>query len=106
MARAGSAEAGFVGFHVIVPQFALLHIGHAEFPIFIALIDACKKAFALLFLGQMEKKLNDPSAVAMQVRLEIAYRSIAILPNIFLVLHSVGNALTCLLYTSPSPRDS
>jgi hypothetical protein len=47
---AGRAEAIVIRLHVLLPEFSLLDINKAKFPVLFRLIDALKKALSLLFL--------------------------------------------------------
>ena len=65
------AEAFLVGLRVVVPEFALLQIRVAEFPIFLGVVDTFEKALALLLLRQVEKDFDDASSVDIEVLFEI-----------------------------------
>src|SRR5205085_99483 len=64
MARAGSAEARFVSLHVLRPVLALFDVGERKLPVLVRIVDAREEALALLFLRQVQKKLDDARAVA------------------------------------------
>jgi hypothetical protein len=53
--------------HIAPPELSLLNVGKAEFPIFVRLIDALKKALALLILRQVEIEFHNPGAVSVQM---------------------------------------
>ena len=65
------AEAFLVGLRVVVPEFALLQIRVAEFPIFLGVVDTFEKALALLLLREVEKDFDDASPVDVEVLFEI-----------------------------------
>src|SRR5437870_6717125 len=68
---AGLAQAGFIGLHIVVPEFPLFEVAPAEFPVLIRLVDAGKKAAALLVLGNVEEKFNDARSVAVKMVFQI-----------------------------------
>src|SRR5437867_12068794 len=78
---AGRAQAGFIGLHVVVPEFPLLEVAPAEFPVLIRLVDAGKKATALLVLGNVEEKFNDARSVAIKMVFQIHDGTIPIPPD-------------------------
>ena len=85
MASAGGGQAVLVGLHVVVPEFSLRNVGQAELPVLVGFVDAIKKALALFFLGQVQKELDDPRAVAAEMVLHVDDGSIALLPDRLLV---------------------
>src|ERR1043165_8713090 len=74
--RAGGLETGFVRRHVVAPVFSFFDVTPIEFPVLFRFIDAREKALALFVLGNMQEKLDDASAVPVQVGFEIANRSV------------------------------
>jgi hypothetical protein len=70
----------------MLPVPALLDVRLAEFPVLFRIIDAREKALALLLLGQMQEELENASAVVVEVPLQPADRSIALVPEGFVVL--------------------
>ena len=69
--NASCAEAFLIGLGVLVPEFALLQIRVAEFPVFLGVVDTFEKAFALFFLRQVEKDFDDASPVDGEVLFKI-----------------------------------
>ena len=55
--------------HVVLPEFSLLDVRHAEFPVLFRFVDAVEEPLALLLLGKMQEELDDPGAVAVQMLL-------------------------------------
>src|SRR6202790_4434825 len=90
--RAGRAQGFLVGLHIVLPEFALLDVREAEFPVLFRPIDAVDEPLALLFLGKVQEELYDPRAVAVQVPLQISDGTIALMPDGLLVAPLVGQA--------------
>src|SRR5665213_2448836 len=80
VAGAGSAEAGLVGSHVLIPEAALDNVIGTELPVLLRVIEAGEQALALLFSGDMQEEFHDARAVAVKVLLQIDDRAIALLP--------------------------
>ena len=57
-------EAFFIGLHVLLPEFPLLNVPKAQFPILFLLIDALKETLSLFFLGEVEEESDDTGSVA------------------------------------------
>src|SRR5262249_33621989 len=53
---ARGTEAFLVGADIVLPEFPLLDIRHAEFPILFRIVYPCEKTPALFLLRQMEKE--------------------------------------------------
>jgi hypothetical protein len=83
-----SQVACFISRNVAPPELSLLNIGEAEFPIFIGLIDALKKALALLVLRYVEIEFHDPGAVPVEMPFQLQDRVKSALPNSVLVERS------------------
>ena len=66
-ASACRTEAFLESRHIVFPEISLLNVGEAEFPIFVRLIDALKKAFSLLVFRQVEIEFDNPGAIEVQV---------------------------------------
>lgn len=59
-----------VGFLVVLPEAALVYIGHGKLPILFGVLEAFEKALLLFFLGDVEKEFSDDHPVACEVALE------------------------------------
>ena len=81
MSGAGRAEAGFIGLHVIFPEFPFRDVGLAEFPVFFRVVNAFEKPPALFVLGQVQEKFDDARAVAMQVFFQVENGAIPFFPD-------------------------
>ena len=57
--------------HVGVPELALGDVGRAELPVLVGLVDPRQQALALLFLGQVQKHLDDARAIGMQMSFQV-----------------------------------
>jgi hypothetical protein len=57
--RTRRTETVLVRSHMMLPEFPFLDIGWAEFPILVRLVDADKKAPALLVLREVKKEFHD-----------------------------------------------
>src|SRR5438093_8656912 len=88
---AGLAQAGFIGLHIVVPEFPLFEVAPAEFPVLIRLVDAGKKAAALLVLGNVEEKFNDARSVAVKMVFQIHDGTIPVPPVVFSSSSSFGS---------------
>ena len=73
----------------MLPEFPLLDVRQAEFPVLFRLVDARQKALALLLLGEVEKELDDAGSVAVEVPLQIHDRTIPVVPDRLLVVRRV-----------------
>ncbi len=65
----------------MLPEFSLLDVRKAEFPVLFRLIDAVQEALSLFFLRKMQEELDDPGAVAMQMLSKFDDRPIPPLPD-------------------------
>ncbi len=72
----------FVGVLVVVPEVALLGVGHRELPVLVLLLQALQEALLLLALGHVEEELEDHDAVARQVPLDALDVLEAFLPDV------------------------
>src|ERR1035437_5383387 len=77
-------EAFLIRLHVLLPEFPLLNIRKAEFPVLFRHIDALKKTLSLFLLREVEEILDDAGSVAVELSLHIHDRTIPAVPN-FLV---------------------
>src|SRR5665811_2473778 len=78
-----------IDLHIVLPEFSLLDIRNAEFPVLFRLVDAFEKALALLLLRQVEIELYDADSVAVEVSLQIHNRTKPIAPDCLLVVQGV-----------------
>ena len=62
-----------------------MHVRQAELPVLVRLIDARKESLPLFLFGEVEKYLDDPGSIAMQMPLQIDDRAITPVPDGFLV---------------------
>ena len=71
--RAGArlAQALRIGFGVFVPEFALLEIRVAEFPVLLGVVDALEKTPALLLPREVEKDFDDTGSVDVEAPLKV-----------------------------------
>src|SRR5437588_9152282 len=60
-----------VRFLIVLPEAALLHVGHGELPIFLSIFEALEKAPLLLFLGELKEELADDDAVTRELELAV-----------------------------------
>ena len=93
LAGARFAQAFRVGFGVGVPEFALLQIRVAEFPVLLAVVDTIEKALALLLLREVEKDFYDAGSIGVEVPFEVVDRTIAFAPGLLVVTRRVRNGL-------------
>src|SRR5437868_6590079 len=89
---AGGADAFLVSLHVLVPMLAFLNICNAEFPIFFGPVQAFEKALSLFFFRDVEKELDDASAVIMEMAFESDNGTIALIPDIIFVQYFIRQA--------------
>ena len=75
--------------HVVLPEFPLFNVRDAEFPVLFRLVDACEKALSLLLLGEVEEELDDAGSVDVEVFLQIHDRTIAVVPELLVVMWRV-----------------
>src|SRR4030095_12584792 len=68
--RARPAEALLIGKHILLPEFALLHVGFAELPVLLRGLNSSKETFRLFLLGDMQEEFDDPGAIAVEVPLQ------------------------------------
>ena len=64
-------EAFLVRRHVLLPEFPLLDVRKADFPVLFRLIDALKEALSLLLLREMEVELDDTGSVVVEMSLQV-----------------------------------
>ena len=69
--RACRTQAFLKGLHIILPEFPLFYIRHAEFPILLRLVDACEESLSLLVLREVKEELDDAGSVVVEVSLQI-----------------------------------
>src|SRR6266404_4019624 len=93
-ASACRTEALLKSRHIALPELSLLNIGKAEFPIFVRLIDALKKAFSLLVFRQVEIEFDNPGAVEVQVSFQTHNGPKSALPDDLLFERSTCNSLS------------
>src|SRR5450759_5057482 len=74
-------EAFLIRLHVLFPEFPLLNIRKAKFPILFRLIDALKETLSLLLLRKVEEELDDAGSVAVEVSLQIHDGMIPVVPD-------------------------
>src|SRR5664280_690838 len=84
-------EAFLIRLHVLFPEFPLLDIRKAEFPVLFRHIDALKKTLSLFLLRDVEEKLDDAGSVAVEVLLQIHNRTIPVAPDLLVVMRRVRN---------------
>jgi hypothetical protein len=58
-------------FDVILPVFPLVNVREGEFPVLVRLINAFEEPLSLFVLRKVEEELEDPSAVAVEVLLQV-----------------------------------
>jgi len=68
--------------HVLRPVFPLVNVRRTEFPVLIGLIDALQKSLFLLLFRQMKEELDDPSAVSMQMLLQVNEGTKSVTPEV------------------------
>src|SRR5665647_3197855 len=74
-------EAFLIRLHVLLPEFSLLNIRKAEFPVLFRHIDALKETPSLFLLREVEEKLDDAGSVTVEVSLHIHDGTIPVVPN-------------------------
>ena len=79
--RARRAQAFLVRFHVRLPVVTLAHVGLAELPVLVRLLDAGQEALPLFVLREVEEELEDPCAISMEMLLELHDGAISIPPD-------------------------
>ena len=79
-------EAFLIGLHVLLPEFPLLDVRKAEFPILFRLVDACQETLSLFFLGEVEEELDDTGSVGVEMSLQIHDRTIPVVPDRLVVV--------------------
>ena len=65
----------------MLPEFPLLDVGQAEFPVLFGLVDAREKALALLLLRKVEEEFDDARPVGVKMFLQIRDRTITVVPD-------------------------
>ena len=73
----------------MLPEFPLLNVVETEFPVFFRCFDARKKTLALLLFRKVEEELDDTGPVDEEVLLQISDRTIAIVPQGFVVMRRI-----------------
>ncbi len=71
-----------VSFLIILPEAALLNVGHGKLPILFGIFEALEEALLLFFLGEMKEEFADDDAVAREVALESVDVLVALLPDV------------------------
>src|SRR5579859_2163483 len=90
---AGRAKAGLKGFLVVLPVFPFLDIPEREFPVLLRIVNASEQSLSLLLPGEVEKDLDRPRKVPMEVVLQSHDGAVPILPQGFQVVHLLGKPL-------------
>src|SRR5579859_7386805 len=91
---AGRADTLLIGFHVLLPESALLDIRGAEFPVLCRVIDAFEKSLALFILRQVEEEFHDSGAIGVEVPFQIVDGTIAVVPDGVLAVGRVRESFT------------
>ncbi len=86
-------EAFLIRLHVVLPEFSLLDVRKAEFPVLFRLVDACEEALSLLFVREVEEELDDAGSVDMEMSLQIHDRPIPVAPDRLVVDAACPGAL-------------
>src|ERR1039458_5861534 len=84
-------EAFLISLHILLPEFPLLDIRKAEFPVLCRLVNARQKALSLLLLREVEEELDYADSVAVEVLLQIHNRTIPVVPDLLVVMRRVRN---------------
>ena len=71
--------------NIVFPVFPLVNVRQAKLPVLVRLIKAIEEPLALFVLRNVEEELEDPSAVAEEVLLQIHDGAIPFLPDGLLV---------------------
>ena len=79
-------EAFLIRLHVLLPEFPLLDVRKAKFPVLFRLIDALKETLSLLLLREVEVELDDAGSVGVEVSLQMHDGTIPIVPDRLLVV--------------------
>src|ERR1700722_15989976 len=82
---AGSTQALLIRVHVILPEFPLVNVRHAEFPVLLRFVDAFEETLSLFVARKMKEYFDGPGSVAIQVALQIHDGAIAPLPDGFVL---------------------
>src|SRR5580693_7035239 len=90
---AGGAQAFLVDLHVLFPIVALRNISGRELPILFGCFDPLNEPPTLLVLREVQKKFDDPRAIASQVPLQIHDGTVTIAPNTALIRELLGQIL-------------
>ena len=85
--------ASVVGLHIIVPKGAFLGVAGVKFPVLFGHVDAFEKSFFLLFARDIEEEFQHMRAVFGEHVFPIAYLPETHFPDIFVILHFVGQRL-------------
>ena len=80
--RGGVTNHVFVGVLVVVPAPSLLYVPGGEFPVFLGLFQARKKAFLLFLLREMEEEFANHGAVPRHVLLKASNVLEAFVPQV------------------------
>ena len=75
------------------PEFSLLDVREAEFPVLFRRIDAFEEALALLFLGEVQEALDDAGSIVVQVSLQVHDGAIPLAPDLLLIEHGIREPL-------------
>src|SRR5215467_9333863 len=73
----------FVRFLIVLPEAALLHVGHGELPILLGILETFEETPFLFIFGDMEKEFADDHAIASEIALESIDVLVALLPDMF-----------------------
>src|SRR5450759_4878779 len=79
--RTRRVQAFLKSLHVLLPVGPLVNVRKAELPVLLGRVDAITKAVRLLALRQMQEDLDHPSAVAMEMLLEVTDRAEPVIPE-------------------------
>src|SRR5436309_1367774 len=66
---------------IVLPEAALLHIGHREFPVLLGIFEALEESLLLFLLGDVQEEFPDQDAVSRQIALIAINVFEALLPD-------------------------
>ncbi len=75
LAGTGGSQTFLIGLPILFPEFPLLDVRQAEFPVLLRLVNAGQKALSLLVLREVQVELDDPGSIAVEMSLQILDRT-------------------------------